>query len=156
MRIIIALSLAADMLSLPTRSAAPHRVTTLAAPGVIIFSGGSLRSRIVLSNWQENQRLMAALTEPVLATRTSLNPRPHIDIAMYWGAEWSRFATTPESLVVLARLHEPQLGAYYPAIRGQPAIWMFSPIAGTAGGARVVSDEAASILRKHGLPAAAK
>jgi hypothetical protein len=130
------------------------RAERFAAPGVIVFTGKPLASPIVLGDWAENQRLMTGLTRPTVATDAMLRGRPQIEIAMYWGGRWSQFATTPESLALLARIQRPQPGRYYPASHGKPAVWMFGPSGDMSGSTRIVSDEAAAILRRHGLPVA--
>jgi hypothetical protein len=131
----------------------PH-AEWFAAPGVIVFTGKPLASRIVLNDWAENQRLMTGLTRRTVVPNALLRGRPQIEIAMYWGGQWSQFATTPESLALLTRIQRPQPGRYYPASHGKPAVWVFGPSGEMSGSTRIVSDEAAAILRRHGLPVA--
>jgi len=125
-----------------------------AAPGVIVFTGGLLQTAIVLSDWNENQRLMLATARHVALADSTLVHRLKIEVAMYWGATWSRYAATPDSLALLSRLREAQRGAYYPASRGQAAIWVFGPMGATASSSRLLAAEGVAILRGHHLPVA--
>jgi hypothetical protein len=135
--------------------AADFHATSRAAPGVIIFSGRSLVKPVVLSDWIENQRLMSATVQHVALAESALARRPKIQVAMYWGAEWSRFASTPDSLAML-RQREAQAGVFYPAVGTDPAVFIFGPMAAMGSSARAVSDEGIAILRAHHVPVAIK
>ena len=93
------------------------RVEPLAAPSVIVFTGKPLKSPVVLTDWSENLSLMLGLERPAVVANDELRDRPRLEIAMYWGDAWNRFAATPESLALLPRVHQPQSGQYYPADR---------------------------------------
>jgi hypothetical protein len=123
-----------------------------AAPGVIVFSGSPLRAPIVLSNWSENQRLMLAATMRVSIPDSALKRRLSIHAAMYWGAAWSRYAATPDSLALLAKTQEAQRGTYYPATRREPAVWVFGPMGAMPSSQRLLSSEGVAILHAHHLP----
>jgi hypothetical protein len=125
------------------------------APGVIIFSGRPLAKAVVLSDWSENQRLMSATTQHVALADSALARRQKIQVAMYWGSEWSRFASTPDSLAMLPA-REAQHGVYYPAIGTEPAVWVFGSAGPMGSSARAVTDEGIAILRAHHLPIAVK
>lgn len=133
---------------------AHHHPAALAAPGVIVFSGGPLHTAVVLSNWAENQRLMMAVTTPIAVPDTVLARRPRVDIAMFWGEGWSRYASSPESLAILRRTRESQPGAYYPSWHRQPAVWVFGAIGAMRSSQRRVSRDGIAILRAHALPVA--
>lgn len=134
----------------PNRTHAPSR---LAAPGVIVFSGGPLTNPIVLSDWAENQRLMMAAV-PAMVSDSELAHRAKIDVAMYWGGEWSRFAVSPDSRALLRRMREAQPGAYYPAAHLRPAVWIFGPMGAMRSSRRHLGAEGVAILRAHHLPVA--
>jgi hypothetical protein len=136
--------------------AAGLRATPLSAPGVIVFSGKLLPKPLVLSDWDENQQLMMATTHHVALSDSSLAHRPKIDVAMYWGAMWGKYAATPESLAMLPRLREGQHGAYYPAMRGTPAVWVFGPFGVSGASTRSIGDDGIAILRAHHLPISIK
>jgi hypothetical protein len=125
-----------------------------AAPGVIVFTGGPLQKAIVLSDWNENQRLMLATARRVALADTTLARRLKIEVSMYWGATWSHYAATPDSLALLSRVREAQRGAYYPASRDQAAVWVFGPMGATASSTRLLGAEGVAILRAHHLPVA--
>jgi hypothetical protein len=132
----------------------PHAArSSFAAPGVIVFSGGPVKSPIVLSDWAENQRLMLAAI-PAAIPDSDLARRPKIDIAMYWGGEWSHYAASVDSLALLRRIRVPQPGAYYPASGGRPAVWIFGPMGAMPASRRHLASEGIAILRAHHLPVA--
>jgi hypothetical protein len=132
-----------------------NRPTERAAPGVIVFSGGSLRTPIALSDWSENLDLMLATTQLASAPTGELAQRQRIAVAMYWGSGWRRFASTPDSLALLPRLKPAQGGAYYPPAGARPAVWVFGPMGASPSSMRVVAPRGMAILMAHGLPGAA-
>jgi hypothetical protein len=132
------------------------RKASRAAPGVIVFAGGPLRKAIVLSNWTENQRLMMAAIQHVAVDDTALARRQKIEVTMYWGAMWSSFAATPDSLALLGRIREAQHGAYYPASHGEAAVWVYGPTGTMAKSTRLLTSDGIAILRAHLLPVAVK
>jgi len=127
-----------------------------AAPGVIVLSGGPLRTPIVLSNWIENQKLMMAAATTVSIPDSALAHRQKVDVEMFWGAEWSHYASTPDSLALLRRVREAQRGAYYPAAHRKPAIWVFGPAGPMPASERLLSSEGIAILRAHRVPVSVK
>jgi hypothetical protein len=127
-----------------------------AAPSVIVFSGAPLHAPIVLSDWSENQRLMLAATTLISVPESVLKPRLRIHAALYWGAEWSRYAATPDSLALLAKIGTAQQATYYPATSHESAVWVFGPAAAMPSSARLLSPEGVAILHAHHLPAAGR
>lgn len=128
--------------------------TSRAAPGVIVFTGGSLRTPVVLADWNENLRLMTAASAHASISDSALARREKIEIAMFWGGSWNRYAATPESLLAYAR--EAQRGAYYPAARARPAVWIFGAYGAMAASPRFLTSDGMAILRAHHLPVSAQ
>jgi hypothetical protein len=121
-----------------------------AAPGVIVFTGGALREPIVLSDWDENMRLMGAMGHILTVPDSALTHRRKFEVAMYWGQMWSHFAHTPDSLEMLRHVQPAQYGVFYPATTRLPALWVFGPP--TVGGQRSVTAEGIGILERHRVP----
>lgn len=123
-----------------------------AAPQVIVVNGGPLRQRVVLVDFEENMRLMLATTATASVQLASLRQRPRIPVAMYWGIEWMGKLDLPDSVGPIAATPGAQPGAFYPAFRGQPAIWLFGAYGVTPASARWVKGEGLAILAKHKIP----
>lgn len=123
-----------------------------AAPQVIVANGGPLRQRVVLADLDENLRLMLATTAAASVQSASLKQRPRIRVAMYWGTEWKGKLDLPDSVGPIAATNGAQPGAFYPALRGQPAIWLFGAYGVTPASARLVKGEGLAILAKHKIP----
>jgi hypothetical protein len=141
-------------LSVGDAPARPEAAAVLAAPQIIVAGGGPLRHRVVLADWNENQRLMLATTGAVPIQVNSLRQRPRIRVAMYWGPQWMGRLDLPDSVTLLEESNGAQSGAFYPALRGRPAVWLFGSYGVTPASARHVAGEGLAILAKHGIPVA--
>ena len=130
----------------PSRDAPPF-----AAPEVIVASGGPLLRRVVLADISENLRLMLAMGGRTALQESSLGSRPRIRVAMYWGTQWRGKLDLPDSVTVFAA-DGAQPGAFYPAFRGQPALWVFGAYGTTPASVRGVAAEGLEILAKHEIP----
>jgi hypothetical protein len=135
-------------------TAALSRASHFAAPQVIVANGGPLKQRVVLSDFEENHRLMLATTEQASVPPDSLRQRPRIRVAMYWGFHWKGRLDLPDSVGLLTSANGAQPGAFYPAARGQPAIWVFGVSAGGPASARQITAEGLAILKRHQIPIA--
>jgi hypothetical protein len=135
-------------------STRPDAAAVFAAPQVIVAGGGPLRQRVVLADWDQNNRLMLATTEAAAIQVESLRQRPRIRVAMYWGLQWKGRLDLPDSVTPLAATDGAQDGAFYPGFRGRPAIWLFGAYGVTPAVARHVASEGLAILAKHQIPVA--
>jgi hypothetical protein len=111
-----------------------------------------LTQRAVLADFEENHQLMLAASEPLPATTLSLAGRPRIRVAMYWGIEWRGKMNLPDSTSAFLNQLGVQGGAFYPAFRKQPAVWVFGASTGTRGGTRRLSEHGLAILARHRIP----
>lgn len=125
-----------------------------AAPQIIVANGGPLRQRVVLSDFTENHRLMLATTQSAMVQRESLVQRPRVRVAMYWGFQWKGRTDLPDSVDVLSAATGAQPGSFYPAARGQPAVWVFGASAGSPTSIRWITAEGLAILQRHKIPIA--
>lgn len=126
--------------------------SAFAAPQVIVASGGPLTRRLVLADFAENLRLMLAGEDISPVREASLRVRPRIRLAMYWGVQWKGRLDLPDSLSQIAGTEGVQAGAFYPAFRGQPALWQFGAYGATPARVRGVAPAGLAILAKHGIP----
>ena len=127
-----------------------------AAPQLIVANGGPLSQRVVLSDFAENHRLMLATTQPATVQTESLARRPRVRVAMYWGLQWKGRIDLPDSVDMLGTATGAQPGSFYPATRGQPAIWVFGASAGSPTSMRSVAAEGLAILKSHNVPIAVR
>ena len=153
---VVRIGLAVLSVMLATGAAPETRAhdRVVAAPRVIVLGGGPLRHRVVLADFDENLRLMLAATQIVRVSADSLARRPRIRLVMYWGDRWSGRADLPDSIGTSPFWDGAQLGAFYPAWRGQPALWEFGAIANMSANRRWLSPEGVAILAKRGVPVA--
>lgn len=142
----------------PSRWAGPASAIRLphaplfAAPQVIVANGGPLTHRIVLSDLDENFRLMLAASEVAQVSVSSFRQRPCIRIAMYWGHQWQGKLDLPDSVTAFAAANGAQAGAFCPAFRKQPAMWLFGAYGAAPASPRRVAAEGLAILSRHKIP----
>ena len=79
---LVILVLAGIVLATPAEAAAPR---------LVMIYGKQLPKPIILADWQENMRLMAAITEQARVTPEELKRRPYLKLAFFWGLEWVRY-----------------------------------------------------------------
>ena len=122
---------------------------TLAAPEIIIFHGGPLTTPIVIASWNENHTILLPREPTARLTpsqRPSSEPRETIELALFWGAEWRVYATSPERLATLTPSRATQRGKYFPAAPGVRATISVGAISGP------VSDSGLAVLSRHRIP----
>jgi hypothetical protein len=132
----------------------PPHDRSFAAPKVIVLGGEPLRHRVVLTDFDENLRLMLAATQVVPVSADSLAKRPRIRLVMYWGDQWSGRSDLPDSITTSLLANGAQPGAFYPAFRGRPALWKFGAVGRMPASMRWLSPEGVAILGNHGVPVA--
>src|SRR3954453_8056923 len=123
--------------------------TRFAAPEVIVATGGPLTRRVVLTDFDENRRLMLAATEIAPVQSATFRSRPRIRLAMYWGVQWQGKANLPDSVTPTAAANGAQTGAFYPGFRGEPAVWLFGAYGPMRASARHVTPDGLAILARH-------
>ncbi|MGZ4382400.1 MAG: hypothetical protein ACXVZ2_05865 [Gaiellaceae bacterium] len=121
-------------------------LTVAAAPPYIMVTGPKLAKPVLLSNWEENLRLLTAIEASPRAKPgdlRTLTTRPRLDLALFWG--WP-LDSPPPTKASDASAH----GSLYPTYRGRPAL-----IRMTTNGVsttRVASPRVLQIFAKHGVP----
>jgi hypothetical protein len=138
------------MLALAT---APLREATVAAPAIIIVHGAPLPQRVVMSDFDENLRLMAAIDVSQRSDSSLVEGRGYLGLAMFWGPEWATYPRTPEALGRLRPEQANQHGRFYPAQGDSPALVLIGPAFGrgytTLG---QISESGLAVLARHDIP----
>jgi hypothetical protein len=129
-----------------TRHARHTPAGAFAAPEIIIVHGDPLLEGRVIADWQENHRLLLSVRPAAAARAPTLDQRPVLKLALFWGIGWRAYAESPERLRALRVEQANQLGHFYPATRRAPAYLIVGRTAG------VVSDSGLAVLRRHRVP----
>ena len=122
---------------------------TAAAPRHIIVSGRLVERPVVLSDWDENFRLLHALADGRRARAWALcglRVRPRLRLTLFW--RWTE-SKPPPTKPSEANDYD-QVGWLYPAFRGRPALVHMSLRGDLAP--RILTTRAAEIFARHGVP----
>jgi hypothetical protein len=93
-----------------------------AAPRIVIFSGGTLTHRVVVSDWPAIFRFYTrAATGPSLPD-ARLAGRPRVRLSLFWGPRWIRFLADGNRPSGLRAGGADQTAFFYPAWHGRPAL----------------------------------
>jgi hypothetical protein len=128
-----------------------------AAPWAIIAYGPLLRERVVVTDAQDNLRLMLAAPLPRTATDARvLRGRPRIELALFWGPQWAHLARSPAAVAQLQVEQANQRAWLFPARGGEASILVLDPpvepdFAATLM-ARVIARDGLAMLSAHGIP----
>jgi hypothetical protein len=134
------------------------RVVPLAAPPIIMIQGARLSKCVLLSDWRENLALMASLVPYVGSDRARATPRDSLQLALFWGEEWSRLARDSATLAHLDPRQANQVGWLFTTSAGVPLAMALREVTTrpfTLAGARrvfVATDQTRLILKRHGIP----
>ena len=138
-------------------AAAAEHASTFAAPWAIIAHGPFLEKSIVMANWEENQAVMLAASEPAPSTQASeLVRRPYVALALFWGPEWKHLRDAPAAVARLEPKQANQHARFFPADGDSPAILVMNMSTVPASGAqldiRSVDAKGLVVLLAHGIP----
>jgi hypothetical protein len=124
-----------------------------AAPRVMLVYGPPLTRPVMLQNWDENLRLMQAVTEDATATSRELKHRPFLSVALFWGMYWGQYLQHGKPLAVFRPERANQCAWFYPAYGRARPLWVFRsvPVASVLL-IRRVSPTGIAILARHGVP----
>jgi hypothetical protein len=92
-----------------------------AAPRIMLWYGGLLPHPVILSNWTEDGYFAITGEEPTV-TPEELEKRPYIQVALFWGPEWSQYIDAGKPLSALRPEDANQHGRFYPAFGNAPAV----------------------------------
>jgi hypothetical protein len=138
----------------------PAVPSSFAAPWAIIAHGPLLAERVVIADWNENQRIVSAFSTSTRdVPARSMAGRAYVDLAMYWGPEWKHLEHAPEKAKLLRIDQASQRSRLYLPQGDQSAAIVYNPPDGALFSAtlatREVSDKGLAVLATHGVPIAA-
>jgi hypothetical protein len=116
-----------------------------AAPNYILVSGRGLAHPVLLADWNENLRLLAAVARAPRARGDAvrgLSRRPRFDLAEFWN--WS-YLPLPKRAS-----QANQHGVFYPTHGSQPAV--ISVMVDGSRVPRLVPQSVQKIFHEHGIP----
>ena len=140
-------------LSAITLSVGPTPIPNAAAPWIIIVHGDLLPQRVVMSDWQENSRLMGAINVSTPADTTAVHQRPYVHLAMFWGPEWANYPRTTEALAQLRPEQANQHGRFYPARADSDALVLIGSTTSRADTTLgPIAEHGLALLERYGVP----
>lgn len=122
-------------------------------PWIIVVSGGSLSSPVVIDDWKDNYILLAQEDLRIPASKAPIAGRAYFEMSLFWSPAWA-----PGSLSIPRR--EPAAvnadghGRYYPAAGGLPALVVLdaSKAARTPERVLQLGADGEEVLARHGVP----
>jgi hypothetical protein len=124
-----------------------------AAPWFLLFHGDTLGKRIVMSDWQENQKLMLSIRDEATVKEGSLRGRPFIEMAYFWGPDWAHYAANGKLPEALRPEQGNQRGRFYPSYGNAGAVVVIDYVPGVGRSTRQITQEGLNLLAKYGIPA---
>lgn len=124
-----------------------------AAPRLAMIYGAPLRHPVILDVWQEQVDLVGGDMAGLI--REDLDGRPYLDVALFWGPEWSEFVESGKPLGELRPEQANQSGRFYPAVGDAGPVIMlgqFEDPQSSVGQIRKIRAEALQVLARHGIP----
>lgn len=120
-----------------------------AAPRLIMVYGSSLSRPVLLTDWEENRRVLG-VEEPRVAP-DELAGQPYFELALFWGPGWDESVRDGKPLHVLRPEQANQHARLYPGIGDADGFIVFRSIPGPGSLVRRVTPEGAEILAQHGV-----
>ena len=96
-------------------------VAQAAGPRFIMISGLELNHPVVLSDWNENMRIMGESVNARVVPAAQLKLRPHYRVGEFWGPVWLDYLSRGGTPDELKPSQANQFGEFYPARAGRPA-----------------------------------
>lgn len=113
-----------------------------AAPRLVMFYGGPLRTAIILADWHENLGLVQGATTGKAEPNALLAARPYIKVAHFWGHDWARSVAERKPLDQLRPEQGNEHGRFYPAFGDSDAVYF----------GKRLEPKVLDILAKYGIP----
>jgi hypothetical protein len=97
-----------------------------AFPRLIMFSGGSLRSPLVMTDWPALAAFLQGLPEPLSIPEEALSGRPFLQVTMFWGPQWKAYMDEGKSVSALRPEQGNEHGRFYPATANASAVLLLT------------------------------
>jgi hypothetical protein len=118
-----------------------------------MIHGGGLEQPIFLTDWQQNQRLMAAVAQPDTVPTEAIAQRSSFELSMFWyGPRWEPYVRDGRLGELEPSMAEQQ-ATFYPASGQLPALFRLgSAPGGMAASWRRITSTGLAILSAAGIP----
>lgn len=93
-----------------------------AFPRLVMVSGGTLTSPVVLTDWAETAELMKHLGPSKPLAVEQLEGRPFLQVSLFWGPRWKQFMDDGRPIAELRHQDANEFGRLYPAVGNRPAV----------------------------------
>lgn len=123
-----------------------------AAPRLVMVYGELLPTPVVLSDLEENARLMASVSTRVDQEPEDLDRRRYLNLAFFWGEAWDDAPSVDAIPADLAPAEANRQGRFYPATEDMPALVWLEAVPGQGGSLRWMASDGVAILKEHGVP----
>jgi hypothetical protein len=120
------------------------------APWFLLFHGNALGKRVIMSDWQENQKLMLSIRDEATVKEGSLQGRPFIEMSYFWGPDWAHYVADGNSPDALGPEQGNQHGRFYPAFGDAKPLVTFD--SATLPLNRRITQDGLNLLAKYGIP----
>jgi len=107
---------------------------------------------IIIYDFEENIRFMAALTEDATISPEELSGRVHLELAFFWGEDWAHYLQEGKPLDTLKPEHANQHGRFYLASSENDAIVILSNVPGPGDRTFRIEATGIDILAQNGAP----
>jgi hypothetical protein len=137
-----------------TREATLRR-HTLAFPAIIVFEGGSLHRRVVVTDQSVNSRLLLGRGNLKIGRDVAyreLSSRPYLEVWLYWGSHWQAVARDSNAVKNLRESAANQHGRFYPASGTKGALLLLDATGMADRSCRSEADDVLDALKPYGIP----
>lgn len=95
-----------------------------AFPRLIMFSGGPLKSPLVMTDWYAVAAFMQSLPAPGPIQESVLSGRPFMQVTLFWGPSWKAYMDEGRPISILKPDQGNAHGRFYPATTSSPAVFL--------------------------------
>ena len=124
-----------------------------AFPRLIMFSGGSLKSPVVMTDWPAIAAFLQSLPEPNTIPEATLSGRPFMQVTMFWGPQWKAYMDEGKPVSELRPEQGNEHGRFYPATATSPAVLVLTGAPNNFDTPRAVPAGLSAFTRGHVLDA---
>lgn len=136
-----------------------------AFPRLIMFSGGALKTPMVMTDWPASSAFLQSLQESRSIPEQTLSGRPFLHVTMFWGPQWKKYMDEGRPVSALRPEEGNEHGRFYPATASEPAVLLLtgaprqfdraSPVPGDTGAfsrGHVLDARSLGMLERAGIP----
>jgi len=124
-----------------------------AFPRLVMFSGGSLKSPVVVTDWQAIATFLQSMPAPTAIPEATLSGRPFFQVTMFWGPQWKAHMDEGKPVSALRPEQGNEHGRFYPATVTSAAVLVLTGAPNTFDSPRPVPTDATAFTTGHILDA---